>query len=113
MRRGEVWVANLNLTRGAEVGKIRPVIIVQADWLSDQSSPTILVIPLSSQARPDLEPLRVTLRARDRLKQDCQVVTEKVRALDRSRFGTGPLTLATEEEMMLIEQRLRAVLGML
>ena len=29
MKRGEIWVANLNPNRGAEVGKIRPVLILQ------------------------------------------------------------------------------------
>ena len=31
MKRGEVWVANLNPTRGREVGKIRPVLVIQGD----------------------------------------------------------------------------------
>lgn len=30
LRRGEIWVGNLNPNRGAEVGKIRPVLIIQA-----------------------------------------------------------------------------------
>jgi mRNA interferase MazF len=31
MRRGEIWVARLNPNQGAEVGKLRPVVILQAD----------------------------------------------------------------------------------
>ena len=30
MRRGEVWVARLNPNQGAEVGKVRPVVVIQA-----------------------------------------------------------------------------------
>ena len=112
MRRGEIWVANLNPTRGAEIGKIRPVVVLQADWLTDEACSTVVVMPLSTQARLELEPLRITIPARDRLKQDCQVITEKIRALDRSRFGSGPLAHLTDDEMALIEQRLRIVLGM-
>ena len=33
MRRGEVWLGNLNPNRGQEIGKIRPVVILQADFL--------------------------------------------------------------------------------
>ena len=34
MRRGEIWLGNLNPNRGNEIGKIRPVLILQADFLS-------------------------------------------------------------------------------
>jgi len=113
MRRGEIWTANLNPTRGAEVGKIRPVLIVQSDWLTQAGSATVLVVPLTTQCRESTEALRVTIPARGRLREPCQTVTEKLRAVDRSRFGTGPLTNATDEEMSSLEQRLNGVLGML
>lgn len=112
IRRGEIWVANLNPTRGAEVGKIRPVLVLQADWLTEQDSPTIVIVPLSTQVRPELVALRVTIPARDRLLKDCQAIPEKIRALDRRRFGAGPLTQATEKELALIEQRVSAVIGL-
>lgn len=31
MHRGEIWVERLNPNQGAEVGKLRPVVILQAD----------------------------------------------------------------------------------
>ena len=112
IRRGEIWVANLNPTRGAEVGKVRPVLVLQADWLTEQNAPTVVIVPLTTQARPGLDALRVTIPARDRLLKDCQAIPEKVRALDRRRFGAGPLTRASEAELALIEQRVSAVLGL-
>ena len=42
--------------------------------------------------------------ARDRLLKDCQVVVDQPRALDRERFGEGPLTALTEEELVSVEQ---------
>jgi mRNA interferase MazF len=33
MRRGEIWLGNLNPNRGAEIGKVRLVLIMQADFL--------------------------------------------------------------------------------
>jgi len=113
MRRGEIWVANLNPARGAEIGKIRPVIVLQADWLTDAGSLTVLVVPLTTRHWESQEGLRVTITARDRLRETCHTVTEKIRALDRSRFGTGPLTVATEEEMAELEQKISGVLGIL
>jgi mRNA interferase MazF len=113
MKRGEIWVANLNPNRGAEVGKIRPVLIMQADFLIDQGEPTIIVLPLTTQVRASKQPLHVTIPARDRLLQPCQVMPEQPRTLDRNRLGHGPLTRVTSEEMKAVEKSLIAVLGML
>jgi len=113
MRRGEIWVANLNPTRGAEIGKVRPVIVLQSDWLTAAGSDTLLVVPLTTRHWESQEALRVTITARDRLRENCHTVTEKTRALDRTRFGSGPLAVVTDEEMAELEQKLRGVLGMI
>lgn len=112
MRRGEIWVGNLNPNRGAEVGKIRPVLIVQADFLTVQGEPTIIVLPLTTQVRPEKEPLHITIKARDRLLQTCQVVVEQPRTLDRKRLVDGPLTVLVPEELLAVERTLAAVLGL-
>lgn len=113
MRRGEVWVANLNPPRGKEMGKIRPVVVLQAEWLTRQGVRTVVVLPLTTRYRQSLEPLRTLIPARDRLRADCQVVPEKIRALDRSKFGKGPLTMLTNDEMIAVQKSLKAVLGMI
>lgn len=113
MRRGEVWIGNLNPNRGAETGKIRPVLIVQADFLTRQDSATVVVLPLTTQVRPAKEPLHVTIPARDRLRDPSQVMPEQPRTLDRARLADGPLTVLTAEEMARVEKSLAAVLGLL
>ena len=112
MKRGEVWIGNLNPNRGAETGKIRPVLIIQADFLTQQGSETVVVLPLTTQVRPGKEPLHVTIAARDRLRETCQVMPEQPRTLDRARLAGGPLTTLTGPEMKKIEKALLAVLGM-
>ena len=113
MQRGEVWVANLNPNKGTEVGKIRPVVILQENRLIAAGLRTIIIVPLTSQLRQGLEPLRVAIRARDRLAQDCHVMLEQIRTIDRMRIGDGPLTKLTSEEMKALEKGMRGVLGML
>jgi mRNA interferase MazF len=112
MRRGEIWLANLNPNRGAEIGKIRPVLIMQADFLIAQGESTIVVLPLTTQVRASKEPLHVTIAQRDDLEQTCQVMTEQPRTLDRQRLIEGPLTRATADEMQRIERSFRAVVGL-
>lgn len=112
MKRGEIWVGNLNPSRGREIGKVRPVLVIQADELTQSSSPMIVVLPLSTQFYPGFKRWRITLPARDRLLKPCQVITDQPRALDRDRFGDGPLATLTAEEMAAVEKSLRAVMGM-
>ncbi len=113
MRRGEVWVANLNPPRGREIGKVRPVLIIQADELTASGTPMVVVLPISTRVYPGFKRWRISLPARDRLLKPCQVITDQPRALDRDRIGEGPLTSLTAEEMAAVEKSLRAVLGML
>lgn len=112
MKRGKVWAANLNPPRGREVGKVRPVVVIQGNELLDAGTPLVVVLPLTTQIYPAFKLWRVTLPARDRLKESCQIVVDQPRALDRARFGDGPLTTLTDEEMVAVERRLRTVLGM-
>ncbi len=112
MRRGEVWTANLNPTRGRQIGKIRPVLIIQADELIDAGVPMVVVLPLTTQVYPEFTLWRISVSARDRLKEPCQVVVDQPRALDRTRLGEGPLTILTRSELAAVERGLRVVLGM-
>jgi mRNA interferase MazF len=112
MRRGEVWTANLNPSRGREIGKIRPVLIVQADELIDADTPMIVVLPLTTHVYPQFRLWRVTVPARDRLRDDCQVVVDQPRPLDRTRIGDGPLTVLTPAELATVERSLRVMMGM-
>ncbi len=112
IRRGEVWVARLNPNQGAEVGKVRPVVVIQADLLTDAGIPTVLVVPLTTQMRRGAELLRVLIPARERLVRDSYAMAEQPRALDRARLGEGPLTRLTAEELLKLERALRAVMAL-
>ena len=111
IKRGQIWVANLNPRRGSEIGKVRPVLIVQGDWLSEAQSRTLVVLPLTTSVQPKVEPLRVTIAARDGLLTDSQVIVEQPRTLDRRQLGDGPLAELSTDEMARVEESLLAVLG--
>ncbi len=112
MKRGEVWIGNLNPNRGAETGKIRPVLVIQADFLTSAGSETVVVLPMTTQLRPSMEPVHVAIAPRDGLRVPSQVMAEQPRTLDRRRLREGPLTLLTAEEMARVDRVLRAVLGL-
>lgn len=112
MQRGEIWVARLNPNKGSEAGKSRPVVVLQADAILASDLSTVLIVPLTTQFRPAFEPMRIRIAARNRLLKDCYVMVEQTRAIDRSRFGDGPLTTLTTEEMAAMERSLKAVMGL-
>lgn len=89
------------------------MIVVQADELTVAGVPTVLVVPLTTRLRPELEPLRVAISARGRLTQDCHAMVEQVRVVDRRRLGEGPLTALTADELAGLERSLKAALGLL
>ena len=102
MRRGEIW---------QEIGKTRPVVVLQADPLMASGLPTVLAAPLSTQFRQGAEPLRIAVPARGRLLADSWVCVEQLRALDATRFGEGPLAELTPQELQALEQTLVDILG--
>lgn len=112
IRRGEIWVANLNPGRGREVAKIRPVLVLQADALTAAGTPMVIVLPLTTQVYPGFSRWRVTIAPRERLLKPCQVIIDQPRALDINRIGDGPLTRLTEAELVQVERSLKAVLGL-
>jgi mRNA interferase MazF len=112
MKRGEVWVARLNPNQGLEIGKIRPVLIVQADEITSIGNNPVIILPMTTRNYPSFTKWRITIAARDRLLKDCQIAVDQPRALDRSRFGDGPLTTLTKEEMAQVEKSLKAIMGL-
>ena len=106
LRHGDVWLANLNPSRGKEPGKTRPVLIVQSQALLDAGHPSTLIVPLTTRLIDDAEPLRLRLSARDRLEQDSDLLIDQLRAIDNRSLMLGPLTTCPRE---FIERVYRAI----
>ncbi len=113
IRRGEIWVANLNPPRGQEIGKIRPVLVFQDNALTAIGTPMIIILPLTTQVYPEFKQWRITVTARHRLLRDCQAIVDQPRTLDRFRFGDGPLATLSEAEMAAVERTFLSICGML
>ena len=90
----EIWIADLNPRIGTETGKIRPVVIIQTDLLNT-IHPSTIVCPITTNIQPESEILRVHLKkGMAKLKQDCDVLIDQIRAIDNKRLqkkiGTLP-----------------------
>jgi mRNA interferase MazF len=84
IRQYDIWLANLNPSRGSEVGKVRPVVVVQSDLLNNLHGST-LVCPITSKVNRDLNLLRVHIGKRY-LEAESDVLVDQVRAIDNRRL---------------------------
>jgi len=111
MKRGEVYLANLNPGRGTEPGKTRPVLIVQDQSLMDTEHPSTLIIPLTTQLVDHAEPLRLRIRAEHKLRQDSDLLIDQLRAIDNRRLSQPPLLKCSDDFMLQVNQCMQEVLG--
>jgi mRNA interferase MazF len=111
LRRGEIWLADLNPRHGTEPGKTRPVLIMQAQALLDAQHPSTYVIPLTTNLIDDAEPLRIRIAAAERLRQDSDLLIDQLRAIDNRRLVEGPLLHLPRAQMRQITKALLELLG--
>ena len=109
-RRGNIHLAKLNPTKGAEAGKIRLVLIFQSDRLN-KILPTVIVIPLTSELRDDLSPVRFRIKKRGKLEKDSDAMLDQIRAVDKKRLHPEIIATLTREELKIIEEYLNYVTG--
>ncbi len=112
-KRGSVWLANLNPGRGAEPGKIRPVLIVQSQALLDAEHPSTLIVPLTGRLIDAAEPLRLRITTQAGLDKDSDLLFDQTRAIDNKRLIQGPLLQCSAEFMSRVDEALKEVLGLL
>jgi mRNA interferase MazF len=85
IRRGDVFLVNLDPVVGSEAGKTRPAVVLQNE-LANQTSPTVTVVPLSSNTSR-LFPFQVLVPAGEGgLERDSKVLCEQIRTLSRQRL---------------------------
>jgi mRNA interferase MazF len=86
VRRGALYLADLNPRRGSEPGKIRPVLVIQSDLLNEAEHPSTWVLPCTTRLSGE-NLLRVLLpRGIAGNQQECEVMIDQSRAIDNRRF---------------------------
>jgi mRNA interferase MazF len=110
-RRGDVWLVDLDPTRGAEIQKRRPAVIVQND-IGNRASPLTIVAPLSTKILLPLHPIQVRVMAGEGgLAEDSVVLLNQIRSIDKTRLVTrlGRLKPTT---MQSVDMAIRISLGL-
>lgn len=102
--RGDIYLVSLNPTRGSEIRKTRPCVVVSPDELNAHFR-TFIVAPLTTGGHP--YPFRVRCRFEDK---DGHVVVDQLRAVDRDRMirRLGVLASDTLVEVLSVLQAMFA-----
>jgi mRNA interferase MazF len=110
--RGGVYLARLDPVKAAEVGKIRPVVVLNSQMILDHIPPTIFICPLSSQSKPEFKSLHVKLSSRDNLQVTSYALSEHCRSISIRRIVFPRLAQLTVLELEQILQRLQRLIGL-
>lgn len=85
-KQDEIWLANLDPRFGTEVGKTRPVLVVQTDILN-KVHPSTLICPITTNMQIESQILRVNIKKGVALvKEDCDIMIDQLRAIDNRRL---------------------------
>jgi mRNA interferase MazF len=103
-KRGEVWWVDFDPSRGSEIRKSRPAVVITADALN-RGRRTVIVVPLSTGPQPRPPIVVAVPSVGDRSVAVC----DQMRAVDKSRLSRCEGQLATSD-LAAIEGALRRVI---
>ncbi len=103
VKKGQIFLADLNPVQGSEQGGVRPVVIIQNN-IGNKFSPTVIVAAITGKLKKDI-PTHVKLNSLG-LAKESTVLLEQIRTIDKSRL-IEKIGKTTDEELRIIEEALR------
>lgn len=100
LKRGEIVLADLDPTVGAEIQKTRPCVIVSPDEMNDTIR-TVIILPLTTKSR--VLPTRILIKATPTsgLDNDSYAVGDQIKTIDKTRILSklGRVSLDEEKDL--------------
>jgi mRNA interferase MazF len=96
VRRGEIWLVNLDPTVGREIQKSRPCVVISPPEMHDYLR-TAIVAPMTTGSRP--APFRIAVQHAGK---DGLILLDQIRAVDKTRLTArrGVLTPETLDTVL-------------
>ena len=101
VKRGDIWLVNLDPTIGHEIKKSRPAVIIQNN-LGNKYSPITIIAPITSKNLSKIYPIEVLLNKQNsRLSKESKALLNQIRAVDKRRLikRIGKLNEDCEEQI--------------
>lgn len=112
VKRGEIWLVNLDPTIGHEIKKSRPAVIIQND-LGNKYSQITIIAPITSQKVDKIYPFEVLIQNKNSgLAKISKALFNQIRAIDKKRL-VKKLGKADEETLSKIGEAIKISLGLL
>jgi mRNA interferase MazF len=96
LNKGDIVTVNFNPTKGKEIGKLRPAVILSSKD-DNEILDTVIVIPLSTVIEPNTIPYRVHIPLREKLLKNSDACIYEIRALSKTRIKEKLATLDKNE----------------
>jgi mRNA interferase MazF len=112
LSRGGIYLAKLNPAKAIEIGKVRPVIILNSQAILNSIPPIVFICPLSSQSQPEFSSLHFELSVRDNLKVKSYALVEHCRSIVISRIIYPRIAQTTSYEIESILHKLQRLVGL-
>lgn len=111
MKRGDIYFAQLDPTRGSEIQKTRPVVIVSND-VANRASSLVTIVPLSSNVSR-VFPFEVPLTAdQSGFPKDSKAMAQQIRTIDKSRLSRQRSGHLKPKQLTALDEALRLHLGL-
>lgn len=110
VKRGDIWIVNLDPTIGHEIKKSRPAVIIQND-IGNKYSPVTIVAPVSSQNLSKIYPIEVLLTPKNSgLEKESKVLLNQMRTVDKERL-VQRIGKVNEETMVRVNRAIKISIG--
>ena len=110
-RRGEIWIVELDPTRGHEMQKTRYCLVIQSDILN-KKLPTFIIAPITSKVRPEWFPIGIIIKKNEsELLKESQIMLNQIKAADITRFKRK-IGKLNESIMVQVNESLAFVIGL-
>lgn len=111
VKRGEIYLANLNDAYGSEQARVRPVLVIQNN-LGNKHSPTTIVACLTSKVNSKAHlPTHYLICYNKDLKYQSIVMLEQIKVIDKSRL-IKKITKLDKRQMAKIDYQIKTSLAL-
>lgn len=100
LKKYDIWLADLNPQMGTEPGKVRPVIIIQSDFLNNVH-PSTIICPITTNINKASKILRINLSNNLALAKPSDILLDQIRSIDNKRFlkKLGSLSFSLKKQL--------------
>jgi len=114
IKRGEIHFVNFGKKYQSELGKVRPAMILQSNYVNDNLDiapfKSVLVVPLTTDIRGGR--FRFKLQAREKLEKESELIINWMCTVDLKRvISKEALTVLTKNELTELKSKLDFFMG--